>query len=120
MNYRTLFSTDEPSPVAPIARASDPITSHKAAGRIQPNITARQQQCLEVLRDFGRPMTSNELAKACCDRFCSDLRFDPLQFAKKLESFRKRADEIKRNPELCEMLEDERNGGQLFRAKECK
>lgn len=106
--------------VPPIARHSDPITSHKAAERIQPNITARQQQCLEVLRDFGQPMTSNELAKACCDRFCSDLRFDPLQFAKKLESFRKRADEIKRNPNLCEMLEDERNGCQLFRAKECK
>ncbi len=115
MNYRTLFPDEVKA--APIARHSDPTTSHKAAEQIQPTITARQQQCLEVLRDFGQPMTSNELAKACCDRFCSELAVDPVEFAKKLESFRKRADEIKRNPELCEILEGERNGGQLFKAR---
>jgi len=103
--------------VKAIVRASDPITSHKAAERIQHTITARQQQCLEVLRDVGQPMTSNELAKACCDRFCSELAVDPVQFAKKLDNYRKRADEIKRNPELCVILEQERNGGQLFTAK---
>ena len=117
MNYRTLFSTDEATTVAPISRESDPITSHKAAERIQHTVTARQLQCLEVLRDFGQPMTSNELAKACCDRFCSDLKVDPVQFAKKLDNYRKRADEIKRNPELCTILEQERGGGQLFRAR---
>lgn len=104
----------------PIVRHSDPTTSHKAAERIQPTVTARQQQCLEVLRDFGQPMTSNELAKACCDRFCSELAVDPVQFAKKLDNYRKRADEIKRNPELCEILEGERNGGQLFKARASK
>ena len=115
MNQLTLF--DAPAPSDPIARHSDPTTSHKASERIKPTITARQQQCLEVLRDFGQPMTSNELAKACCDRFCSESAVDPVQFAKKLESFRKRADEIKRNPELCEILEAERNGGQSFKAR---
>jgi hypothetical protein len=115
MNYRTLF-TEEIEP-APIARHSDPITSHKAAERIQPTVTARQLECLEVLRNFGQPMTSNELAKACCDRFCSDLKVDPVQFAKKLDNYRKRADEIKRNLDLCVMLDAERDGGQLFRAK---
>ena len=118
MSQLTLF--DCPEATAAIARHSDPETSHKAAERIQPTVTARQQQCLEVLRNFGQPMTSNELAKACCDRFCSDLKVDPVQFAKKLENYRKRADEIKRNPDLCEMLDAERDGGQLFTAKECK
>lgn len=126
MNYRTLWNEGtgqewtelEPVyPVAPIARHSDPTTSHKAAERIQPTVTARQLECLEVLRNYGQPMTSNELAKACCDRFCGDLKVDPVQFAKKLDNYRKRADEIKRNPELCEILEAERNGGQLFRAR---
>jgi hypothetical protein len=116
MNYRTLF--DCPEATAPIARHSDPITSHKAAERIQPTVTARQLQCLEVLREHGQPMTSNELAEACCDRFCSDLKVDPVQYAKKLDNFRKRADEIKRNEDLCIRLEAERDGGQLFRAKE--
>jgi hypothetical protein len=112
-----LFLFDAPAPSAPIARHSDPVTSHKAAERIQPTVTARQLQCLEVLREHGQAMTSNEIAKACCNRFCPELQVDPVQFAKKLESFRKRADEIKRNPELCEMLDQERDGGQLFRAR---
>ena len=118
MNYRTLFP-DEVN-AAPIARHSDPITSHQAAERIRSTVTARQLQCLEVLRDFGQPMTSNELAKACCDRFCAELFVDPVQFAKKLDNYRKRADEIKRNPELCEILKSERNGGQLFKARGSK
>ena len=115
MNQLTLF--DIPASSAPIARHSDPITSHKAAERIQRTVTARQLECLEVLRNYGQPMTSNELAKACCDRFCGELRVDPVQFAKKLDNYRKRADEIKRNPKLCVMLDAERDGGQLFRAK---
>ena len=116
MTQLTLF--DAPPATTPIARHSDPITSHKAAERIQPTVNARQTQCLEVLREHGQPMTSSELAEACCDRFCSDLKVDPVQYAKKLDNFRKRADEIKRNPDLCVMLEEARDGGQLFRAKE--
>ena len=103
--------------VNPLARASDPITSHKAAERIQGTVTARQMQCLEVLKQHGQPMTSNELAKACCEKFCSDLKVDPIQFAKKLDNFRKRCDEIKRNQDLCERTGQERDGGELFRAK---
>lgn len=118
MSQLTLFDT--PEATAPIARHSDPITSHKAAERIQPTVTARQLQCLDVLREHGQPMTSSELAEACCDRFCSDLKVDPVQYAKKLDNFRKRADEIKRNPDLCVMLEEARDGGQLFEAKDGK
>jgi len=116
MSQLTLF--DCPEATAPIARNSDPITSNNAAERIQPTVTARQLQCLEVLREHGQPMTSNELAEACCDRFCSDLKVDRIEFAKRLSNFRKRADEIKRNEDLCIRLDAERDGGQLFKAKE--
>jgi hypothetical protein len=112
MSQLTLF--DIPEATAPIARHSDPVTSHKAAERI------RQLQCLEVLREHGQPMTSSELAEACCGRFCSDLKVDPVQYAKKLDNFRKRADEIKRNEDLCIRLDAERDGGQLFEAKDGK
>ena len=61
MSQLTLF--DCPEATAPIARHSDPATSHKAAERIQPTVTARQIQCLEVLREHGQPMTSSELAE---------------------------------------------------------
>jgi len=43
-----------------------------------------------------------------------------VQYAKKLDNFRKRADEIKRNEDLCIRLEAERDGGQLFKAKDGK
>ncbi len=120
MNYRrTLFDTDEApaTKATPIARASDPVTSHKAAAKVEKVVTVRQLQCLVVLKEHGKPMTSNELAAACCEKFCGDLKVDPQQYAKKLDNYRKRADEIKRNPKLCIILEEERNGGQLFRVK---
>nr|DAK61534.1 MAG TPA: HTH domain protein [Caudoviricetes sp.] len=117
MSQLTLFGEQEARP-APIARSSDPVTSHNAADKVQCVVTNRQRQCLEVLKEFGNPMTSNELAAACCEKFCSDLRYDPQQYAKRLDNFRKRADEIKRNDELCIRLNEERNGCQLFRAKE--
>ncbi len=116
MRQATLFDEPETKP-APIARASDPVTSHNAAARVQGVVTIRQMQCLEVLKEHGKPMTSNELAAACCEKFCEELRYDPQQYAKRLDNFRKRADEIKRNPDLCVMLDQERNGGQLFRAR---
>ena len=116
MGERFLF--DEPEAFAvPIARSSDPVTSHRAADKVQGVVTVRQMQCLAVLKEFGKPMTSNELAAACCAKFCGDLRYDVQQYARKLSNYRKRADEIKRNPDLCEKLEEERDGGQLFRAK---
>lgn len=118
MGQLLLFSGSEPA--TPIARRSDPVTSHKAAEKVKNVVTARQLQCLEVLREHGQALTSNELAKACCDRFCSELAVDPVQFAKKLESFRKRADEIKRNPDLCVRIGQERDGGELFEARVAK
>ncbi len=117
MGERFLF--DEPETVAaPIARASDPVTSHKAAEKVQKTVTAQHALVLAVLKRRGVPMTAKELAKACCDEYCSHLINDREAYAAKLDNYRKRADEIKRNTDLCEKLEEERNGGQLFKAKE--
>jgi hypothetical protein len=117
MRQATLF--DEPkTKAAPIARASDPVTSHKAAEKIDGAVHVTQMQCLQILRDNGRPMTSNEIAQACCDRYCEDLKHHAVMYSRKLSNYRKRADEIKRNKDICEKLEEERNGSQLFRARE--
>jgi hypothetical protein len=117
MGQRTLF--DEPETVAaPIARSSDPVTSHKAAEKVQKIVTAQHALVLAVLKRRGIAMTSKELAKACCEEYCSHLVGDREAWSDKLSNFRKRADEIKRNPDLCVKLDEERDGGQLFRAKQ--
>jgi hypothetical protein len=119
MRQPTLFD-DEPKAATPIARRSDPDTSHKAAAVVAKTVTVRQMQCLEVLREHGEAMTSNELAKACCDKFCDDLSYHPVQYAKRFDNYRKRADEIKRDPDLCVRIGQERDGGELFKAKDAK
>jgi hypothetical protein len=117
MNQLTLF--DVPQTVAePIVRASDPVTSHKAAKKTESGKTRRQLQCLEVLIDSGHAMTSKELAQACMDRYWPNAGQVPAFFSDEFSNFRKRADEIKRNPELCVRLGIERDGGELFKAKE--
>jgi hypothetical protein len=62
-------------------------------------------------------MTAKELAKACCEEYCIDLVSDREAWADKLSNYRKRADEIKRNPDLCVRLDEERDGSELFKAK---
>lgn len=117
MRQPTLF--DEPETKAtPIARASDPVTSHKAAAKVKQVITAQHALVFAVLKKAGHPMNSAELAKACCDEYCSELVSEPVLYAKKLNNFRKRADEVKRNPDMCVILGEERNGGQLFQPKD--
>ena len=119
MRQTTLF--DEPeTKLVPIARASDPATSHKAAAKIEKVVTAQHALVLAVLKRSGHPMTAKELAKACCEEYCSHLAADPEVYADKLSNYRKRADEIKRNPDLCVRLDAERDGGQLFKAKDGK
>jgi hypothetical protein len=117
MRQATLFDEQE-TKAAPIARASDPVTSQRAAARIEKVVTAQHALVLAVLKRRGHPMTAKELAKACCEEYCSHLVADPEAYADKLSNYRKRSDEIKRNPDLCIRLEEERDGGQLFRAKE--
>jgi hypothetical protein len=116
MRQPTLFD-EEPIAAAPIARASDPVTSHKAAAKTESGKTRRQMQCLEVLRDSGRAMNANELAQACVDRFCPEVRSNPDLYSHEKSNFRKRADEIKRDSGLTVRLGTERDGGELFEAR---
>lgn len=118
MGQLLLFGSSEPA--TPIVRRSDPATSHKAAEKVKNVVTARQLQCLEVLREHGQALTSKELAAMCCEKFCHELKVDPKAYADKLENFRKRADEIKRNPDLCVRIGQERDGGELFEARVAK
>lgn len=115
MGQLLLFGSAESA--TKIARNSDPLTSHKAAEKVKHRVTARQLQCLEVLREHGQSLNSKELAAMCCDKFCPELKVDPKAYADKLDNFRKRADEIKRNPDLCIRIGLERDGGELFEAR---
>ena len=116
MRQPTLFD-EEPIAAAPIVRASDPVTSHKAAAKTESGKTRRQMQCLEVLRDSGQAMTSKELAYACLKQFCPEAENNNAFFADELSNFRKRADEIKRDSGLTVRLGTERDGGELFKAR---
>lgn len=118
MGQLLLFGSSEPA--TPIARRSDPVTSHKAAAKVKHVVTARQLQCLDVLREHGQALNSKELAAMCCEKFCHELKVDPKAYADKLENFRKRADEIKRNPDLCVRIGQELDGGELFEARVAK
>lgn len=117
MRQKTFFDEADPVAVAPIARRSDPVTSHKAAAKVETVVKAQHALLLAVLKRRGHPMTAKELAKACCEEYCGHLVNEPELYADKLSNYRKRADEIKRNPDLCVRLDEERDGGQLFRAK---
>lgn len=98
MNQLTLF--DSPKVVAPIARASDPITSHEAAARIESTRSETQRRCLEVLKQSNVPLCANALATACCKQYgCEG---NDQQKHKIWENYRKRSHEIFRNAELTE------------------
>lgn len=69
MNYRTLFEMYDEAVAnhAPIARHSDPTTSHKAAAEIESKLNKCQERMLTVIRSSSEPMTSNEAAEKCWD-----------------------------------------------------
>lgn len=78
MNYRTLWNEEtgqewtelEPSyPTAPIARHSDPATSHQAAAETQLKLPRYQQELLTVLKSNFGPVTAREAAKVASIRF---------------------------------------------------
>ena len=98
MNYRTLFPDEVQA--APIARHSDPITSHKAAERIESTRSETQQRCLDVLKKSPVPLCANQLATACCDEYGCEGTTD--QKRKIWDNYRKRSNEIFRNADLTE------------------
>jgi hypothetical protein len=73
MGQRTLFDEAEPVAVAAIARASDPVTSHKAAEETGKKLTKLHTGFFELLKflcDFRKkPVTANEVAEQCLTSF---------------------------------------------------
>ena len=115
MNYRSLFNTfDETIEAAPIARHSDPITSHQASERIESTRSETQQRCLDVLKKSNTPLCANQLATACCKQYgCEG---NDQQKHKIWENYRKRSHEIFRNAELTEEC-GKRDGSRVFKAR---
>jgi len=100
--------------VNPIARRSDPITSHKSAARIESTRSETQQRCLEVLKKSNTPLCANRLATACCNEYgCEGT---DKQKRNIWDNYRKRSHEIFRNAELTVEVGRE-NGARVFRAK---
>lgn len=75
-----------PKPCSPLAAATDPVTSHMAAGELVESGTwsAQCQEVLEALRRFGPRITSAELAaRSGLDRFKCGRRLPDLESAGK-------------------------------------
>ena len=85
MNYRTLFEMYDEAVAnqAPIARSSDPITSHQSAAETESKLGLLQRKFVFVLNQFGKPMTANEVAAMAAEALGGCV-----------ESYRKRAREL--------------------------
>ncbi len=51
-----------PKPTPPIARTSDPVTSHMGASHVTSKLTETQARFVAILRRCNRPMTAEEVA----------------------------------------------------------
>lgn len=74
LKQKTFFDEAEPvAVVAPIARMSDPVTSHKAASETKTKLTKLHTGFFELLKflcDFRKkPVTANEVAEQCLTSF---------------------------------------------------
>jgi len=83
MRQATLFDCESQTKSAPIARASDPVTSRIAEADTMPKLNGLQSCCLVVLGRAIRPRTANEIAAECVTRY-----------GKLSESYRKRLHEL--------------------------
>lgn len=115
MIQRTFFTDTEPETETPIARSTDPQTSHNAAVKAELTRSQTQDRCLYCLRKSKVPLCANRLATACCEFFgCEG---DDKQKRTQWENYRKRSHEIFRNAKLTEQVGVEM-GSRVFRAKE--
>jgi hypothetical protein len=97
----------------PLARRSDPPTSHKAATETEPQLSGLQSCCMIILGRALSPRTANEIAAECVR-----------QYGKMAESYRKRLHElvglgkaIECGERACEVTG---KSAMTFKAKECK
>lgn len=111
MRQKTFFDEAERVAVAPIARRSDPVTSHKAASETETRINTLQFFVFDSIRKATRPLTSNEAAIDAAK-----------QYVAAIETFRKRVRELVRL-DLLEEAGERRceitgKSAMTFRAKE--
>lgn len=114
MGQRTLF--DEPETVAtPIARASDPETSHQAAAKTESGRTELQMICLGVWMKLNAAMTVKEVAAEVMRRHFSHIRQTDERYPTQLDNCRKRANEVANKHGVKQ--EERRDGCRVFRIK---
>lgn len=63
-----LMLFDLPTSSAPIARSSDPITSHQSAADTEPKLKKHQAAVLGILQASDHPMTAQEAAAVAVAR----------------------------------------------------
>jgi hypothetical protein len=114
MLERTLFD-DELEVATPIARASDPETSHEAAKKTESGRTELQAKCLKVWSNEGREMTVKEVALLVMDRCFPEIKKTDEHYTTQLENCRKRSNEVANRH--CEKLELRRDGCRVFRVR---
>jgi hypothetical protein len=121
MGQRTLFDEAEPVVAPPIARRSDPQTSHDAAKKAEAIRTETVDRCFAILKDAGEPLTAEEIAFRAVNEYFPGLAKFTSEYVNAVGNHRKRAHELHNVFGLAEIIEGQRrNGSRLMKVKETK
>jgi len=119
MKQKTFFDEAEPIVVAPIARRSDPQTSHDAAKKAEAIRTETVDRCFAILKAAGEPLTAEEIAFRAVNEYLPGLAKFTGEYVNAVGNHRKRAHELHNVFGLAEIIEGQRrNGSRLMKAKE--
>ena len=117
----TLFNDAEqaePVAVAPIARRSDPVTSHDAAKNAEAVRTETVDRCFAILKAAGQPLTAEEIAFRAVSEYFPGLAKFTGEYVNAVGNHRKRAHELHNVFGLAEIVEGQRrNGSRLMKVK---
>lgn len=121
MGQRTLFDEAEPVVAPPIARRSDPQTSHDAAKKAEAIRTETVDRCFAILKAAGEPLTAEEIAFRAVNEYLPGLTKFTGEYVNAVGNHRKRAHELHNVFGLAEIIEGQRrNGSRLMKVKESK
>lgn len=116
MNQLTLFDSPRPSGDVPIARNTDPQTSHDAARKTKAVQSELQAMCLGLWVKLNADMTVKEVASQVMARCFPEISKTDERYPTQLDNCRKRANEVANKH--CMELQERRNGCRVFRLKE--
>jgi hypothetical protein len=116
LKQKTFFDDAEPVAVAPIARRSDPVTSHEAAAKTESVRTELQAMCLGLWVKTNAAMTVKEVAAEIMRRCFPEIKKTDERYPTQLDNCRKRANEVANKH--CIKLQERRDGCRVFRIKE--